>query len=125
MSTPEAIPHEYPFRLVERVAEVDSSRFGVVLGTANGALTPTGIWPVTLIAEALAQSILLVVRPPSQETLRLVALDRVAVLQPIAAGDRLEVEVRQIAALAPLRRFSCRARRAGALAAVAEVTVSG
>ena len=45
-------------------------------------------------------------------------------LQPVAAGDRLEVEVRRSAGYAALQRFDCRAVKAGALAAVAEVTVA-
>ncbi len=123
-STPlEALPHRYPFRLVER-AEVDGrGAVALVLGTAGGALTGTGAWSAGLVAEALAQAILLVVRPARRESMRLVGLDRVAVLQPVAPGDRLEVEVRELGAIGDLRRYECRARRGGALAATAEVTV--
>ena len=123
--TPEEIPHRFPFRLVERVEKDPQGRLAVVLSTANGALTGTGPWPVTLVAEALAQAILLVVRPSPQGTLRLVGLDRVTVYQPLEPGDRLEVEVEELGAFGELRRFGCRGRRGGALAATAEVTVSG
>ena len=122
---PEALPHRYPFRLVERPAAAGERRLGIVLGTANGALTPGIAWPVTLVAEALAQAILVVEQPERLQDLRLVALHRVAAFQSIGAGDRLEVEVEPVAALPPLRRYSCRALRGGALVAVAEVTVSG
>ena len=71
------LPQRFPFRLVERVDAVTGNRVGVVLGTANGALAPATGWPVTLLAEALAQAILLVETPPRAGTLRLVALDDV------------------------------------------------
>jgi 3-hydroxymyristoyl/3-hydroxydecanoyl-(acyl carrier protein) dehydratase len=122
---PENIPHQFPFRLVERVASDAPGRPAVVLGTADGALTGTGPWPVTLVAEALAQAILLVVRPERQGTLRLVALDRVALYQPLEPGDRLEVEVHEVGAFGELRRYACRGLRGGGLAATAEVTVLG
>ena len=100
-------------------------RLAVVLSTADGALTGTGPWPVTLVAEALAQAILLVARPSPQGALRLVGLDRVTVYQSLEPGDRLEVEVEELGAFGQLRRYACRSRRGGGLAATAEVTVSG
>jgi len=123
--TPEEIPHQFPFRLVERVEHDPQGRLAVVLSTAGGALTGTGPWPVTLVAEALAQAILLVARPSPQGTLRLVGLDKVAVYQSLEPGDRLEVEVEELGAFGELRRYACRGRRGGGLAATAEVTVSG
>lgn len=120
----EMLPHAYPFRLVERTEAGEGGRAAIVLGTVNGTMTGAAPWPVGLVAEALAQAILLLARPGRDSELRLVGLDRVAVLQPVAAGDRLEVEVREAGALGRLRRYECRATRAGGLAAVAEVTVS-
>ncbi|MGD1148342.1 MAG: hypothetical protein ABR961_10390 [Thermoanaerobaculaceae bacterium] len=120
---PEALPHQNPFRFVERTEEIDGGRVAIVLGTAGGTMTGSDPWPIGLVAEALAQAILLVVRPDHQASLRLVALDGVGVFQPITAGDRLEVEVRETGAFGDLRRYACRARRGGGVAAVAEVTV--
>jgi hypothetical protein len=119
------LPHAFPFRLVERAEVTDGGRVALVLATANGGLLPRDEWPVTLVAEALAQAILLVVRPAGNGVLRLVGLDGVRLLQPVRPGSRLEVEVKETAAFAPLRRYGCRAHLGGALAAVAEVTVSG
>jgi 3-hydroxymyristoyl/3-hydroxydecanoyl-(acyl carrier protein) dehydratase len=124
-SAAEALPHRFPFRLVERVEALGGGRVGIVLSTGNGALTSTHPWPVTLVVEALAQAILVVVQPARLETLRLVALDAVTLHRPLAAGDRLEVEVRELGAFGGLRRFVCRGSRGGALVAEAEVTVSG
>jgi 3-hydroxyacyl-[acyl-carrier-protein] dehydratase len=123
-SQPEAVPHRFPFRLVERVEHCNGGCYAVALATAGGELARSGAWPVTLVAEALAQAILLVAPPPAGGTLRLVGLDGVRSLQPVLPGDRLLVEVQERAAFGALRRFSCRAVRAGALAATAEVTVS-
>ncbi len=122
---PEALPHAFPFRLVERAEDVGGLRTAVVLASGGGFLAPGTPWPVTLVAEAIAQSILLVAeRPVNAGTLRLVGIDGVRLLQPVTAGDRLEIEVRRAAGYAALQRFDCRAVKAGALAAVAEVTVS-
>lgn len=121
--TPEAIPHQFPCRLVERAEEGLNGKVAVVLGTAGGTLTGPGPWPATLLAEALAQAILLLVRPERQSALRLIGLDNVRVVQPLAPGDRLEVEVTEAGAFGALRRYHCRACRGGGLAAVAEVTV--
>ena len=81
---------------------------------------------MTLVAEAIAQSILIVAAAGGRDagTPRLVGIDGVRLLQPVTAGDRLEIEVDSAACYAQLRRFTCRAVKAGALAAVAEVTVS-
>ena len=120
---PEPIPHGYPCRLVERAEEGIGGKVAIVLGTAGGTLTGTGPWPATLVAEALAQAILLVVRPERRSSLRLIGLDRVRVLQPLCPGDRLEVEVTEAGTFGALRRYRCRASRGGGLVAVAEVTV--
>ena len=120
---PEPIPHGFPCRLVERAEEGTDGRVAVVLGTAGGALTGSGPWAATLVAEALAQAILLVVQPENRDSLRLVGLDRVRVVQPVSPGDRLEVEVAPTGELGPLRRYRCRALRAGGLVASADVTV--
>jgi len=122
---PDGIPHSFPFRLVERVETDASGTFAVVASTASGFLMRGGLVPVTLVAEALAQAILLIHRPKCARDLRLVGLDRVELLEDVAAGDRLEVRVSEAGVLGGLRRYSCEARRGGRLAAKAEVTVTG
>jgi len=117
-------PHAFPFRLVERVETVGELRVAVVLSTAAGFLRRNEPWPVTLVAEALAQSILLVDPPEHLERARLAALQNVSLLQEVAAGDRLIVEVVPLGCLGGLRRYGCRATRGGALVALADVTVT-
>jgi 3-hydroxymyristoyl/3-hydroxydecanoyl-(acyl carrier protein) dehydratase len=104
---------------------IDGKRVALVLATANGSALPLDEWPVTLVAEALAQAILHLIAPVNADQVRLVGLDRVRLLQPVRPGSRLEVEVEQRAAFAPLRRYDCCAHLGGALAATAEVTVAG
>ncbi len=96
----------------------------LVLGTGGGALTGTGTWPVSLVAEALAQAILLVFPPAEASALRLIAVDKARIVQPLEAGDRVEVEAEELGQFGSLRRYACRAVSSGALAAVAEITVS-
>lgn len=96
----------------------------LVLATGGGALTGTRAWPVSLVAEALAQAILLVFPPADASSLRLVGIDKARIVQPLEAGDRVEVEAEELGRFGPLRRYACRAVRSGSLAAVAEITVS-
>ena len=119
------LPHRFPFRLVENVERIGEKRIAVALATGDGFLSGTADWPVTLVAEALAQAILLVVEPSQRRQLRLVALNEVRLLQPMRPGSRLEIEVDERAVFGPLRRYGCRAIQAGALAATAEITVAG
>ena len=120
----EQVPHQFPFRMVERVEPGLDGRLVIVLSTAGGALAGAGPWPITLVAEALAQAILLVVEPGGPGPLRLVGLDKVALFQSLEPGDRLEVEVEELGTYGGLRRYLCRGHRGGGLAATAEVTVS-
>ena len=119
-----ATPHAFPCRLVETVAARGEQRVCVVLATADGQLTGNGPWPASLLAEAMAQSILLLDPPEDMAALRLVGLDEVDVLQPVTPGDRLEVTVQRLAVFGRLRRYRCQGRSSGALAVTAEVTVS-
>ncbi|MDI9621045.1 MAG: hypothetical protein QM379_04115 [Acidobacteriota bacterium] len=118
------VAHAFPFRLIERAQQCGDQKAVLVLGTADGFLRRTEPWPLTLVVEALAQSILLIDPPQRFERLRLAGLYNVAVHQPVTAGDRLEVVVRPLGALGELRRYRCRATRAGALVALADVTVA-
>jgi 3-hydroxymyristoyl/3-hydroxydecanoyl-(acyl carrier protein) dehydratase len=96
----------------------------VILVSADGFLRREQPWPVTLVAEALAQSILGLHPPPASSSPRLVGLDKVALRRELAAGDRLEVEVEEVGSFGTLHRYACRAMCGGALAATAEITVA-
>jgi hypothetical protein len=125
MTQPSTIPHQFPFRLVEKTETRHDGETVVVLGTGGGFLPVGEPWSVSLVAEALAQAILLLKMPEDFKKLRLAALNRVVVHRQIVAGDRLEVKVEEIAVFGSIRRYVCQARCGGALAASAEVTVTG
>lgn len=97
---------------------------GLVLATADGFLSRGQPWPVTLVAEALAQAILVVFPPMAADRLRLVGLDRVMLRRAVGAGDRLEVEVEEQGSFGKVRRYYCRALCGGSLTATAEITVT-
>lgn len=124
-TAPETFRHAYPFKLAERMEQTDNGAVGIVLATADGDLTRGGPLPASLVFEALAQAILVVERPAGGAPPRLVGIDGARLLQPVEPGDRLEVAVAPQGSFGSLRRYACRAVRAGALAAVAEFTVSG
>lgn len=124
MTEPSPVPHAFPFRLVERAEKCGDRKAALVLGTADGFLLRADPWPVALVAEALAQSILLADPPQRVDRLRLAGLHNVTLHQQVGAGDRLEVEVQPLGVLGELRRYRCRATRAGALVALADVTVT-
>jgi 3-hydroxymyristoyl/3-hydroxydecanoyl-(acyl carrier protein) dehydratase len=121
----ETLRHAYPFKLVERMERTDDGTVAVVLATAGAELTRGTPLSPSLVCEALAQSILLFDPPPAGGALRLVGIDGARILQPLSAGDRVEVTVTGLGSLGRLRRYGCRAISGGALAAVAEFTVSG
>ena len=120
------LPQKYPFRLVERTETAGELRTAVLLGSSGSLVRPGVPWPATLVVEAMAQSILLFSgsSPSAKTEGRLVAIQGARMLQAVTAGDRLEIEVRRSSGYGALQRFTCRALKAGALAAVAEITVS-
>jgi 3-hydroxymyristoyl/3-hydroxydecanoyl-(acyl carrier protein) dehydratase len=117
-------PHAFPFRLVERSEPDGERQVVIVLSTAAGFLRRHEPWPISLVAEALAQAILLVDPPERLDRARLAALQSVSLLQQVTAGDRLHVAVEPLGCLGKLRRYRCRATRSGALVALADVTVT-
>lgn len=125
MTQSDGIPHQFPFRLVERAEVKGGKEIAVVLGTGGGFLTVGEAWSASLVAEALAQAILLFKKPEDFQKLRLAAFNRVVVHRPIGAGDRLEIEAEELAVFGSMRRYRCQARCGGALAASAEITVTG
>jgi hypothetical protein len=122
---PDGVPHSFPFRLIERVDADAAGPFAILASTAAGFLTRGRALPLTLVAEALAQAILLIHRPARPDSLLLVGLDRVELLQTVTAGDRVEIRVAEMGVLGALRRYSCEAWHSGQLAATEEVTVTG
>lgn len=119
----EGMPHRFPFRLVDRSAGTRVGGQAIVVLSAGGFYSRGPISSVALVAETMAQAIAQVHSCTDAQRMRLVALNQVRLLQEVAPGDRLLVDLREEARLGQLRRFRCRALRAGAPVAEATITV--
>ena len=100
-----ALPHRYPFLLVDRVIEVDPGRRLVALKNVScnepffqGHWPGRPIMPGVLIVEALAQAAGLLVGQglePGRDAL-LASLDGVKLRRPVVPGDQLRLEVSEV-----------------------------
>ena len=113
-----SIPHERPFRFIETRATGP-----VVLPSAAAWESIPWNLPVTLVAEAMAQAILVADPPPAGARLKLLGLDQVVLRQSIEAGQQLEVEVQREVRFQNMARYYCRMLAAGKLAAEGRITV--
>ena len=104
----EAVPHRFPFRW-SRSWTSRRRRLRIVLGTARDA-DRNEPWPVTLVAEALAQAILLVEPPDRSASSASVGCSRRLAAASGGAGDRLRGGGRFGRVLGALRRYRCRRR---------------
>jgi beta-hydroxyacyl-ACP dehydratase FabZ len=104
-----AIPHRYPFLLVDRVLEVDEGTIVALKNVSIGEPFFEGhfpghpVMPGVLIVEAMAQAgAILAVRggdfDPATQVIYFMAIDKVKFRKPVVPGDQLRLEV------APLRR---------------------
>ena len=99
-----ALPHRYPFLLVDRVISRDSDKIVAhKLVTANepfftGHLPANPIMPGVLIIEALAQAGALLAAPqvtldPAHDAIFLMSIDKAKFRKPVVPGDVLVLEV--------------------------------
>jgi len=99
----EALPHRYPFLLVDRILEASDSR---VVGLKNvtinepffqGHFPGHPIMPGVLIVEAMAQTggVLLLgsVEDPQSKVVYFMSLDHVKFRRPVVPGDQIRMEV--------------------------------
>jgi UDP-3-O-[3-hydroxymyristoyl] N-acetylglucosamine deacetylase/3-hydroxyacyl-[acyl-carrier-protein] dehydratase len=97
-----ALPHRYPFLLVDRVVALDPGRRIVALKNVSynepffqGHWPTRPIMPGVLIVEAMAQAAGVLIAQgagPGQEAL-LASLDGVKLRRPVVPGDQLRLEV--------------------------------
>ena len=72
-SCPRLLPHRYPFLLVDRVIELEPGKEILALKRVSageefaGQIGPPGLFPLSLIAEAMAQAASIVATSASQE----------------------------------------------------------
>ncbi len=109
------IPHQPPFRFAEGGPSL--------LATAGAAESFPQPLTATILAEAMAQAILLADPPPPGVNLRLAGLDGLVVRQQVHAGEKLWVKVEKEASFGTLARYYCRVVSAGRLVACGRITV--
>ncbi len=128
-----ALPHRYPFLLVDRIVEVspDGTRAVAIKNvTVNepffqGHFPDNAIMPGVLIVEALAQAAgaaLLGSAARDGKLAMLAGLDGFRFRRPVVPGDTLRLEVALIKMRGPVGRVQGRALVDGQVAAEGEIT---
>ncbi len=112
----ERLPHAYPFRLVDRLA--DGGGGVVVMITADAAQLRGGAeLPGMLAVEVMAQAALMTLAPAEDgggEAPRgglLAGLDEVSFHAPLIAGDRVHASATVLARMGALVKVRCELRR--------------
>lgn len=130
-----ALPHRYPFLMVDRVLEVaeDGTRAVAIKNVTINELFFQGhfpeqpIMPGVLIIEALAQTggLALLARPENRGKQGLLAgVDKFRFRRPVVPGDTLRLEVSVEKLRGPLVRIIGKALVEGQLAAEGEIVVA-
>lgn len=129
----QALPHRYPFLLVDRVLEVsDDGKRAVAIKnvTANepffqGHFPDNAVMPGVLIVEALAQAggaALLGSLGGEGKLAMLAGLDGFKFRQPVVPGDTLRLEVELVKLRSQIGKLQARALVDGKVAAEGEIT---
>ena len=128
-----ALPHRYPFLMVDRIIGIDSDRHGIGIKnvTANepqflGHFPNNPVMPGVLVLEGMAQTagVLCVRSRPGQGKPKLVyflTIDKAKFRKPVVPGDTLEYHMTQIRRRRNMWWFRGEARVAGELVAEAEL----
>ena len=131
----EALPHRYPFLLVDRVVELEEARR--IVGIKNVTISEAffqghfpghPVMPGVLIVEAMGQVggllLMSMVDDPTDKVVYFTGLDRVRFRQPVRPGDRLECEVELLKRRGTFCKMRGTARVDGAVVAEAELMAS-
>jgi 3-hydroxyacyl-[acyl-carrier-protein] dehydratase len=132
----EALPHRYPFLLVDRVTECEVGKFlhaykNVSINEEffNGHFPGHPVMPGVLIIEALAQAAGLLAyqtrgKPNSNVICYFAGIDNARFKYPVTAGDRLDLQVELLRHARGKWKFSAKAKVGSHLAAEAEIMVA-
>ena len=121
-----ALPHEYPFRLADRVVERSGRGEGTVSALVSADSFWGGSYPSALLGELIAQSALLLSGGDAELGRRgfLAGFSGLSIRRAPRAGDALVVDVRVVARFGQVTRFAGSVRtRDGEEIAQGEVTV--
>ena len=128
-----ALPHRYPFLLVDRIVEIDGNRsaVGIKNVTINephfqGHFPERPVMPGVLIVEAMAQTAGAITviadgggAPP---LVYFMTIDKCKFRKPVVPGDRLELHVTLERARGTINKYACVAKVDGAKVAEAEIS---
>ena len=130
----EALPHRYPFLLVDRVVEYVASHSIVVLKNVSidephflGHFPDNPIMPGVLILESMAQATGLLAyysnkaRGKQESVYYLVGVDKARFKRPVVPGDQLIIEVILEKEMRGIFRFFAKARVEGNIVASAQI----
>ena len=128
-----ALPHRYPFLLVDRIIEIDGNKsaVGIKNVTVNephfqGHFPGQPVMPGVLIVEAMAQTAgAITVMSKGGDAPSLVyfmTIDRCKFRRPVGPGDRLELHVRLERERGNIQKYWCEAKVDGTKVAEAEVS---
>jgi len=127
-----ALPHRYPFLLIDKIIDIDgdNSAVGIKNVTINepfftGHFPGNPIMPGVLIIEAMAQTagaISLFARGAENPgVVYFLTIDKAKFRKPVIPGDQLRLCVRKLKQRANISRFECYAEVDGVRVAEAEV----
>ena len=130
----EALPHRYPFLLIDRVLEYKASHSIVAVKNVSidephftGHFPDNPIMPGVLILESMAQATGMLAyysqkaRGQKESVYYLVGIDKARFKRPVVPGDQLRIEATLNKAMRGIFRFSAQAHVDGNIVASAEI----
>jgi 3-hydroxyacyl-[acyl-carrier-protein] dehydratase len=127
----ELLPHRYPFLLIDRVLELESTRVRAVKNvSANesffvGHFPQKKVMPGVLIVEAMAQAggvmMLSQAGPKDDRLIFFTGIDNCRFRRPVVPGDQLVIEVELVARRATVAKMHGRATVEGELVCEADL----
>jgi 3-hydroxyacyl-[acyl-carrier-protein] dehydratase len=127
----EILPHRYPFLLIDRVLELDSTRIRAIKNvSANesffvGHFPQKKVMPGVLIVEAIAQAgavmMLTLAGPQEGKLIYFTGIDNCRFRRPVVPGDQLVLEVELVARRSSVAKMHGRATVDGELVCEADL----